>query len=996
MRQRGSSGPAAASPGPLGRLAALAAALLLAAAIPALAQLQTGDIYVKVQDEKSQPLPGATVTVTGIGAPRVETANAEGDVRFLGLHPGKYGVKGELEGFSSVDYPDITVSLGGKAQVVLTLSSSIKETITVTADAPLLDERKATRGAVISTKDLANIPTARDPWSLLSQAPGVQLDRVNVGGNESGQQSQFVGAGASGRENTFAVDGVIVSDMNAVGGSAQYFDFGAFDEVQFTVSSADVTIATAGVTINQVTKRGTNEIKGNARYLRTDGGTQSNPAKVTIRDPLTLAPEVTDGNKIDAVQEYGADVGGPLWRDHLWGWVSYGRSDIRNIVIGGQLDHTELKDFNSKLNFQASAQDSGVVHYWTNNKLKFGRNAGPDHAPESTLNQTTPSKIWKLEDTFLLTQNLYLTGLWSNNHGQFTLTPQGGLSGFVFTNAAGIISGSNFDFKQTATIQQERLDGSYFFNVGTASNELKFGGGYRHQDNVSGTTWPHGYTMTDCAAFPCSNTSDPNLVEITFPRNRSVSLKTEYGSAWLQDTWSKGRLTVNAGARYDMQLGKNRAVTATGNPNLPSYLPDLAFPGNNAGGWVWHTVEPRIGVTYALGADRKTLLRGTFSQYAEQLGQNPTVSRVNPIGYSYAYFYFDDLNHNHQLDPNEIPTLTYGFLSNINPSNPASLVSANVNDPKLKPARTYEWTAGIDQGFGRDYLVTLTGTYREITNIPDTRGIIVDENGVTRLATVNDYQAGTLADAFSPTTTFLLPNGQRVRAVDVPLYTLKPGISSTTGTLLTNGDRRQRYVGGTLTFTKRLADRWSAHAHFTLSDWTWKIGPNYTFYHDPTSLLFDELFFSAHNGDYFEQSQGSGNKGNVFIGSRWSFNANALYQVAPNRPWGFDVVANVTGRQGYPTPPYVRVSGPFGRRYVLLAPSVTSFRNPDIFVFDARIAKDFTFHDFGLTIGIDGFNLLDRHTVLQVQTNDGFSTAQQVFETLSPRVFRFGATLHFR
>src|SRR5579863_2086787 len=286
---------------------AVVALLLLVAAVPALAQLQTGDIYVKVQDEKGQSLPGATVTVTGIGAPRAETSNAEGQVHFLGLHPGSYALKGELEGFSTVDYPGISVTIGGKAQLVLTLSSSVKETITVTADAPLLDERKTNRGAVISTKDLNNIPTARDPWSLLQQVPGVQQDRINVGGNESGQQSDFVGNGSTGRDNAFTVDGVIVSDMNSVGGSFIYFDFGAYEEVQFTVSSADVTVATSGVTVNQVTKRGTNQVKANARYLETSGHLQA-------------APGLPDGNRIQGVEEYGGDIGGPLWKDHLWGW----------------------------------------------------------------------------------------------------------------------------------------------------------------------------------------------------------------------------------------------------------------------------------------------------------------------------------------------------------------------------------------------------------------------------------------------------------------------------------------------------------------------------------------------------------------------------------------------------------------------------------------------------------------------------------------------------
>jgi len=963
------------------------AVLLLAAAVPAFAQLQTGDIYVKVQDEKSQPLPGATVTVTGIGAPRVETTNAEGQARFLGLHPGQYGVKGDLEGFSSVDYPSVTVNIGGNAQVVLTLSSSIKETITVTGDAPLLDERKTNRGAVISAKELDNIPTARDPWSLLAQAPGVQTDRINVGGNESGQQSDFVGVGSTGRDNTFAVDGVIVSDMNAVGGSATYYDFGAYDEVQFTVSSADVTVATSGVTVNQVTKRGTNEIKGSARYLRTDGNLQSAPGKVVTPDFLTGAPTQVDGNKINSVQEYGADVGGPLWRDHLWGWVSYGRSDIKNIVVGGEPDNTLLKDFNTKLNFQATDADSGVLHYWTNNKIKDGRNAGPGFAPPATWDQTTPSKIWKLEDTYLIGKDFYLTGLWSNNDGAFTLTPKGGLDPYIFIDQNGTVNGTYLDFTQKAIIQQERLDGNVFFNTGSATNELKFGGSYRHQDNRSATIWPHGYEVEDCAFFGC-DTTVPGLTGIVFPRNRNVNIRGEYGAAWLQDTFSQGRLTVNAGARLDNQLLKNRAAFGAGNPIAQGLIPDVNFTGNDAGGFAWRTVVPRVGVTYALGQDRKTLLRGTFSQYAEQLGEIPLATRTNPIGYSYAYFTFQDANGNHRLDPNEIGSLQFAGTSNIDPNNPASLLTPDVTARNLKPTRTNELTAGVDQGFGRDYLVTLTLTYRRIDQIPEDRILVTDQNGVTRVATVNDW-------VLSPTTV-TLGNGQQVT---LNTYNINSNLTPTGGTLYTNGDRTERYLGGTITFTKRLADRWLANAHFTLSDWTWHLGPQYLLHADPTDLLYDntELRFATHNGDYFEQSSGSGNKGDVIIGARWSYHANALYQVAPDRAWGFDFVAAVSGRQGYPTPPYVRVSGgPTGTRFLLLANSVTEFRNPDIFVLDARLGKDFHFKDFALTLGIDGFNLLNAHTILQQQRNQAVLTAGFTEEVLSPRIFRLGATLHFR
>jgi hypothetical protein len=393
-------------------------------------------------------------------------------------------------------------------------------------------------------------------------------------------------------------------------------------------------------------------------------------------------------------------------------------------------------------------------------------------------------------------------------------------------------------------------------------------------------------------------------------------------------------------------------------------------------------------VTYAVGKDRKTLLRGTFSQYAEQLGEIPLATRVNPIGYSYAYYTFLDTNGNHQLDPGERGSLQFVGVSNINTNDPATIVTPSINDPHLKPARTNELTAGIDQGFGRDYLVTFTLTYRRIDQIPEDRILVTDQSGVTRLATVNDW-------VLSPTAVNL-GNGQQAT---LNTYVINPNLTPTGGTFYTNGDRTQRYLGGSLTFTKRLADRWLANAHFTLSDWTWHLGPKFLLYRDPTNLVWDnqDLKFATHNGDYFEQSAGSGNKSDVIIGARWSYHANALYQVAPDRPWGFDVVAAVSGRQGYPTPPYAKVSnGPTGSRYVLLANSVTQFRNPDIFVLDSRIGKDFRFKEFALTIGFDGFNLLNAHTNLQQQRNQTVKTADFTEEVLSPRVFRVGATLHFR
>lgn len=949
-------------------------ALLLLTALPAVAQLQTGDLYGTVTDDQGEALPGVTVTLSGIGAPKVQITNAEGQYRFLSLAPGRYQLSAELEGFSTVEYPNIVIGVGRSTTVHVTLQAAIEETITVTSESPLLDERKVDRGTNVAAAELDQIPTARDPWSLLSQAPGVVVDRVNMGGNESGQQSNFLGTGSLSGQNTFAVDGVILTDMAAVGASLSYYDFGAFEEVQFTVGTSDVSIATSGVTINQVTKRGGNDWAVSARYLRTDGDLQS--------DPVTL-PSGDLGNQIDLVEEYGADIGGPLWKDKLWIWAGYGESDIGNIVVGGQLDRTMLEDFNTKLNFQASESNSGVLHYWTNDKLKNGRGAGPSRSPETTHNQITPADIWKFEDTHIFSSNFFATGLWSNNDGVFNAAPQGGRDADVFYDEDGVLHGSYWDFAQNGVIDQARIDASYFFNAGATSHELKFGGSFRSQENQSGTVWPRGKMVYSCEFFGCG---DGNVEYVQFWRNRNLAIESTYDSFWVQDTITNDRWTVNVGVRYDKQEIENLASSSPTNPDLPGLLPEITFGGNDGGGFSWESLVPRIGVTYALGEERRTLLRGSFSQYAEQLGQG-VGSRVNPVGgYSYASFYFEDANGNLILDADEFASLYSPYYYNFDPNNPTALTTVNQTDPNLDPYMTDELTLGVEHAVSTNFVVGATLTLREITDIPESRLLIEDANGAIRAAEVSDWvSAGTVSGD--------LPNGQSASA---PYYVLNDNVSNTGGRFYTNGDREQEYTGITLTATKRLSNRWRLAGHVTISDWDWKAGSEFLRFDDPTDTTVDnnELAFQDGNEVVGERSAGSGDKGDVWAGSGWSFDINALYQVAPDKPWGFNLSGAINGREGFISPAYVPVGGPSRRVQI---GDIEAFRNDDVIYVNARLDKDFEIGNTSFTVSLDGFNLTNEDTVLQRQRNlSAGANANQIREVLSPRVFRLGVKFSFR
>ena len=101
-------------------------------------------------------------------------------------------------------------------------------------------------------------------------------------------------------------------------------------------------------------------------------------------------------------------------------------------------------------------------------------------------------------------------------------------------------------------------------------------------------------------------------------RARVVNYTGQYYDAFIGDTFTRGRLTVNGGIRWDKQSAANQASTAPANTAFPELLPSLSFNGD--GPTIgWNDVSPRIGATVALDAERKTVARVSYANYAGQL-----------------------------------------------------------------------------------------------------------------------------------------------------------------------------------------------------------------------------------------------------------------------------------------------------------------------------------------------------------------------------------------
>jgi hypothetical protein len=948
-------------------LAIFAVATVLATG--AYAQAIYGNIYGKVTDESGAVLPGVSVTLSGIGAPQTATTGSQGEFRFLNLSAGAYTVKTELAGFATVERSNVVVNVGVNTELTIPMKvASVATTITVSGEVPLLDTRRQTSGTNFTQAELKSIPTARDPWVMLQQTPGVLVDRQNVGGSESGQQDNYVGKGTDPSQNAWNVDGVSVTDMAALGSSSTYYDFDAFQEMQMTTGGTDPSVSVPGVTINMVTKRGTNEVHGSARIFDTPNQLEAKPATISGGRAF---------NKIDHIDDYGVEAGGPLWPDKAWLWGSYGKQQI-NKIVGTNADgshnndKTTLEDFAGKINLQAIESNNFTLFYFRGDKVKLGRNASPSRPQPTTWNQKGPTTIWKGEDSQVFGPNFVASVNYSYEDGGFELVPEGGLNTQVFLDTDGIWHNSFIDVHTKRPQHQANGNLSAFFNTGSLGHELKFGFGYRQNAVKSLSQWPGDGNV----AFYDST------VELTRPKN--VHERALYYDGFIADTMTMSNLTVNIGVRYDDQKAENFGSSDVANPTFPDLLPAISYSGSHGALIHYKNWEPRVGLTYALGAQKTTLLRASYARFADQLGSGAT-QFANPLGYQYLYAYFTDTNGNHIADAGELGAI-YGFYGDINPNNPSDPLGPNRIDPNLKDTTTDEFMAGIDQQILPEFVAGVTYTYRNRKNFSYTPFLqnvtyTLVNSGETAYDT-NHNPIGTTAPFYACS----FGSGD-CNPIDNPDFTggrfetNRPGYST-------------KYQSVELNLTKRLANRWMAHGNFTYTNWKQSKGTCAT----PNNVL-------GFNGDtcdnavvYFGGASNSGSYANVFINAKWAFNVAALYQL----PLNFNVGANFYGRQGYVLPFYVRENAQdgVGTQKVIVG-SPDDHRNASLFQLDMRAEKVIPlFQKADLTLSMDVFNVLNRHTLLQERirasgSQTGNSLAGRPFELQNSRILRFGARLSF-
>jgi hypothetical protein len=963
------------------RVLVLMCALLVSAASMAGAQIASGNIYGTVVDEQGGVLPGADVTLlsTSIGgAPRTTVTDSQGQFRFLNLDAGTYKLTISLPSFSKQER-EVIVTTGINTNIAFNLKvKSVEETVTVTAESPVVDIKKIGTATTLTKDELQSTPQSKDPWAMLKTVPGVIVDRVNVGGNESGQQSGFVGKGALFSDTMWNLDGVVITDTTSGGASSSYYDFDAFDQVAINTGGNDLKVQTGGLGINFVTRRGTNQFKGSAKF------TVNNDAMESVNTPDELKHDARLGgaekaNHTNQITDVGFDIGGPVVKDKLWFWLNYGKQDIRIVRLSQTFDRTLLKNTNAKVNWAPSQNDQFSFFYFNGAKEKFGRSPGAAGTEDDSFlwNQGNfyPLEgplhklhgLWKFEDNHVFGPNLFVNAKYAWYGWGYGFAPRGG------TDKDGAI---NFDtdhaygswLTYTARKPWHILDlsGSAFKSTSAGSHEFKFGFGYRRNPNHSTTRWSGSEVVGHI------NPGNDNFA-LAY-RARVVNFVGENYDAFIGDTISKGRFTVNAGIRWDRQKAANDASTAPANTMFPELLPSLSFDGT-APTIDWNDISPRIGVTYALDERRKTVLRASYARYAGQL--NPfEVTSASPVGayYTYIAYKWVDTNKDGFAQKNEILTNLGPQYSNaIDPAHPTSATSPNKIDTNYHANHDNEFIVGLDHELMPNFSVGAAYTYRRTDAWPSWNPRI----GLTSA----DYTIASRPSSGVYSVVVYAPNPAKVDA-------------SGSGRILTNRpDYTSNYNGLELTLNKRLANRWMTRVALSFNNWVEHPGAGSIQNPTRTDSTAGGIWSGPQvdGGQLAPRSGGSG-KGDIFYNAKWQLNANGFYQLGA----GFEVGANLFGREGYVRPFILRPSaGADGTMRVLATPNIDDNRYPNLWDLDLRVAKTITIQRVKLLLSVDLFNALNSNTELSRNRIVSASAFGTLNEVISPRIARLGVKLQF-
>jgi hypothetical protein len=938
--------------------AALLLLALLLVSLPVAAQEQTGALKGKVTDSSAAVLPGVTVTITGptiLGGSRSVVTTETGVYRIPNIPIGTYTVSFELAGFETKAFEGIRIqAFTGFTLDALLGMESLKETVTVSGETPIIDTAATNLGFTFTKELMSTVPNARDLWAMVAQTPGLVSSTVNVGGTQTGNQTTFRGHGVDPRQSTYILNGAPVTDFVGTGNSQYYYDIDSFEEVQVEVNSHNAEVQTSGIMINMVPKSGMNTFRASSNlYYSTDSIQSDN------MDDALRARGVDRASNLHVYADSGLELSGPILKDKVWFWSAFRWQETRKFITGTKnpdgtfpIDRLYLWYPSANVNWLVTPKHNLSTFFNMQQKKNFNRGLSALRPLETTNNQRNNpvSRLVTVRDDWTASPNLLISVKGAFSEGGYQLDPRPDVDTNTTPASQDLATGRWWG----APPSLYGADRKIMTAGGTASYYVdEFLGG--HHDFKFGFTWARYQSVGTLGGN--ANTVYPADARLLFYNGQPLQVMlfqsgTENTidntrSAFAQDSWKAGRFALNYGVRWDWQANRLGEATAPKSRYLDASISQRAT-GNLI---TWNSFAPRVGIIYDVRGDSKTLVKASYSRYNWQLwiDKGGQASTAGTRTYTYQWI---DRNADGAFKADEIGTL----VSVDDPSTRPVTIDSN-----LKQTKTDEIIAGLSHALMANVSVGVSFMYRRDKDLDWKINPLLSPADYRTVTGTDPGPDGMLGTADDGGALIFYEVDAAKRALSPNFITTRPGFI-------------QDYRGVEFTAQHRLSHNWQMVGSLTIG--SQREGYGAGSYQNPQDVDKMDATRIASSIPYITKLMGSyalpyhitlSGYFQRLSGTHYTRTVNS--QSALGRSLNQGNVAILSGTR-----------------------NEASFESLNLL--DFRLNYDLPLARVTTSLALDVFNVLNINTITNMQTLSG-SAYQRVIDFIPPRILRFGVKVRF-
>lgn len=654
---------------------AIVTALLFLAPSWALAQ---GSITGIVRDSSGSVLPGVTVEASSdalIEKVRTAVTDGNGQYRIVDLRAGTYALTFTLPGFSAFRRTGVVIEGTFTATINADMKvGALQETVTVTAESPIVDVQSVRRQISIDSDTIGAIPASKSYASLMQLMPNVV---TQAGGAMDTQvvpgMVVFGGAGGRSNEGRVNLDGISVgSAFNGAGVSSYIPDIGNAREVTMTTSGGLGETEGGGPSMNIVPREGGNALRGSFYSAGVGSGMIDSNYTKELQDRNLPVP-----GRYRKVWDFNVGVGGPIMQDRLWYFGSLRNEGSERTVTnmfgnanaGDPTKWTYVADrsrpavnaasyrpLTLRLTAQATPRNKFSA-YWdeqrpceggaapgytgdacrkSGNGEVFGGSTAPPTpsasatiAPEAAAYRDQPNRVAQAKWTSPVTNRLLLEAAYGTYKSKWGGQP---IPGYDTENLIRVVEQcaqgcannggiSNLTYRSVNWASNVNWNTQWGATASWVTGSHSIKAGYQ-----GAMLYDNRFNQTNSQFLQYRvNNGIPDQLTMSIS-NFGVRQRVRSDAFYAQEQWTLGRMTLQGAIRYDHAWSYFPEQTV----GPVRFFPTAVTYPHQTGAEGYNDIWPRAGVAYDLFGTGKTSLKVNFGRYLEAAQNGGLFTALNP------------------------------------------------------------------------------------------------------------------------------------------------------------------------------------------------------------------------------------------------------------------------------------------------------------------------------------------------------------------------------